>query len=74
MTLTIDIDKVTETRLTLAARRDGKSLEEYVAYILRRSPDPLETGRKPNLGFAANWGIKVADDFDDALDDFKEYM
>ena len=74
MTLTIDVDKVTEARLALAASRSGKSLEEYAADILRTSPDPLELGRKPNLGFAANWGIKIADDFDDVLDDFKEYM
>jgi hypothetical protein len=74
MTLTINIDGTTQQCLENEAHLAGKSLEEYATDVLRRAASAPETGRKPNLGFAARWGIRISDDFDEPLDDFKEYM
>ena len=74
MTLTIDIDEETRLRLESEARISGKALEEYVADLVR-TPARLRTSKqRPNLGFAAGRGIWMADDFDEPLEEFKDYM
>ncbi|MGO8670085.1 MAG: type II toxin-antitoxin system prevent-host-death family antitoxin [Capsulimonadaceae bacterium] len=74
MTLTIDIDEVTRERLDREAKVSGKALEEYVADIVKAPRHVDASTKRPNLGFAAGRGIWISDDFDEPLEEFKDYM
>lgn len=85
MTLTINIDEETRNRLEREAIIFGKPLEEYLLYVAKRLEEYIsepgkvpssvdKTTKKPNLGFASGRGIWIADDFDEPLEEFKDYM
>lgn len=74
MTLTIEIDEQTHKRLETEAHIVGKPISTYVADLVKipnNLPHP-RTGRR-ELGWAKGM-IKMSDDFDAPLDEFKEYM
>ena len=75
MTLTIDIDETTRKRLVSEAALAGKSLEDYAATLLGQASPISQKGNVPRrLGWAAGRGIWIADDFDEPLEEFKDYM
>jgi len=76
MELTITLDDATETRLITEACQNGKIFDQYVAEVLMNFPIrlPSQAGSKPNLGFAADWGIWVSGAFDEPLQEFEEYV
>ena len=47
--------------------RDGKP-------VATLAPEPEAPGRRPSLSGAMKGQIWMSDDFDEPLDDFKEYM
>jgi len=73
MTLTIDIDEETLKRLEIEATVSGKQLNEYVADIVKHGyARSSNTGRR-ELGWAKGM-IHMSDDFDEPLEEFKDYM
>src|SRR5258708_30261748 len=79
MTLTINIDDVTQQRLEAEAHIVGKSLEEYITTTLALSgiggPITPSVRTEPRrLGWAAGRGMFISNDFDEPLKDFKDYM
>ena len=75
MTLTIDIDEATRGRLASEAAMAGKTLEDYAAFLLgQASPTSQKDNGPRQLGWAAGRGIWIADDFDEPLEEFKDYM
>jgi len=77
MTLTIDLDDDTRKQLELEASLAGQTLEAYaLGKLLFAStagvPTPRTEPRK--LGWAAGRGLWISDDFDEPLEDFKDYM
>jgi len=75
MTLTISLDEETVRRMKIEAQLLGLSVEEYAASVLSRER-PLSGGdsKTRNFGWAAGMGIKISDDFDEPLEEFKDYM
>jgi len=74
MTLTIDIDEQTRMRLELEASIAGKPLNDYVNDLVTHGtlPPTAKTGRR-ELGWAKGM-IHMSDDFDEPLEEFKDYM
>ena len=68
MTLTIDIDEQTREWLEREARMSGKTVEEIAAELVKAPAQNTTSTPRPNLGFAAGWGIWVSDDFDATLE------
>lgn len=73
MTLTIDIDEQTREWLEREARMSGKAVEEIAAELVKAPAQNTTSTPRPNLGFAAGWGIWVSDDFDAAIDEAEPY-
>jgi hypothetical protein len=73
MTLTIDIDEDTRKQLVMEAVLAGKSLEDYAADRLKAGSPAAGSFGRPNLGWAKGL-IRMSDDFDAPLDEFKDYI
>ncbi len=75
MTLTIEIDETVKGRLEQKASEVHMALPEFVASVLSREADePPAPKVQRNLGFGEGRGYWMSDDFNEPLDEFKDYM
>ena len=74
MKVTIEIDDELYRLIEMRAGLFGRPVDDYVADLVKLQAAPLEPRTvERQLGWAAGMGIKVSDDFDEPLDEFKDY-
>jgi len=74
MNVTIDIDEETYKLFETQAGLIGLPLEEYITFLLKQQlPQSATRKKERDLGWAKGM-IWMSDDFDEPLEEFKDYM
>ena len=75
MTLTIELDDNIKKQLERKATEAHMDFSDYVATVLTRTAyDPIVPAKRRNLGYGEGLGYWMADDFDEPLEAFKDYL